>query len=317
MKNLMWIALLILVCMFSCHKDMATPPVEKKYQTGKNYYTTIVDGDTREYYVHVPARYDGNTPTPVVFMLHGTSGDGEKFYNISGWKEVGEVENILTVYPSSWRYNIIDEGVNKNTTKWHVFPGSFEYAAGETPRDDVKFLYQILSELKKTFQVDANRIYLAGFSNGGQMAFRCAVEMSDVFAAIVEASGTTSRDTTAIPKRNLPITFQLGNSDDMWLNSATETVPMSRFEAGLSSNAEHNIIVHTHTTTFDFDTHFTLSGDTNSVLIATYPGIPNVDNRQFNFVFIKDLDHNYPNGINHWFKGAVQHWAWFRQYSLP
>jgi hypothetical protein len=27
--------------------------------------------------------------TPVVFMLHGTSGGGEKFYNISGWKEVG------------------------------------------------------------------------------------------------------------------------------------------------------------------------------------------------------------------------------------
>ena len=25
--------------------------------------------------------------SPVAFMFHGTGGDGEKFYNISGWKE--------------------------------------------------------------------------------------------------------------------------------------------------------------------------------------------------------------------------------------
>ncbi|OWY22725.1 hypothetical protein C7N43_22635 [Sphingobacteriales bacterium UPWRP_1] len=73
---------------------------------GKNRFVTNVDGFNREYYVHVPLSYTPNSAIPVVFMLHGTSGDGDKFYNTSWWKEVGEAENILTVFPSSWQHCI-------------------------------------------------------------------------------------------------------------------------------------------------------------------------------------------------------------------
>lgn len=119
-------------------------------------------------------------------MLHGTTGNGLKFYNISGWKELGDVENIISVYPSSWKYCVIDDGEVKNTTKWNVYPGTFEYCDGEVPRNDIKFFRKIITELNNNFTIDNSRIYLVGFSNGGQMAFRCAVEMSDIFAAIVE-----------------------------------------------------------------------------------------------------------------------------------
>ncbi len=307
---------LILTAICSCEKDAATPPKGNDYAVGKNRFTTAIDGDTREYYVHVPAGYNQNSPTPVVFMLHGTSGDGEKFYNISGWKEVGEAENILTVYPSSWRYFIIDEGQIMNTTKWNIYPGAFDYCSGEVPRDDIKFLEQIISELKTKFNVDAKRMYLAGFSNGGQMAFRCAVEMSDVFAAVVEASGSVVRDTTAVPKRDLPVTFQIGNSDNIALGNSTESIPMSQFEYQLNNAPGLQNIVHSHTSTFHFNTQYTISGDTNTVLIATYAGIPPGGNRNFNFILIRDLDHQYPNGINHWMKSAELHWEWFRQFTL-
>lgn len=317
MKRPCCFGFLFLLAFCFCEKNTVTPTAENKAVPGKNRYTTQIDGDTREYYVHVPSIYNAKTPTPVVIMLHGTSGDGERFYNNSGWKEVGEAENILTVYPSSWRYNIIDEGQFKNTTKWNIYPGAFSYSAGEIPRDDVKFLRQVVAELKNLFNVDAKRIYLAGFSNGGQMAFRCAVEMGDLLAAVVEASGSTSRDTTAIPIRDLPVTFQLGNSDDLWLDSKTAVFPMSQFEAFLRTDPTQQMILHTHAATFHFSTTFTLTGDTNTVLTATYPGIPPIGNRQFNIVFIKGLDHNYPNGINHWYKAAERNWAWFRQYALP
>ncbi len=311
------LACLIIALLAACKKDISSPTEEKNYAFGKNRFTTQVDGDTREYYVHVPTKYDRNTPTPVVIMLHGTTGDGERFYNSSGWKEVGEVENILTVYPSSWHYCIIDEGEVKNTTKWHSYPGSFDFCAGEKPRDDVKFLYQVIAEVKNLFNVDAKRVYLVGFSNGGQMAFRCAVEMSDVLAAVVEASGSVGRDTTAVPKRYLPITMQLGNSDDLWLDSATASVPMSHFEMILRSDPSQLVVVHSHTSTFHYGANYTMSGDSNTVLVATYPAIPATANREFKMLFIKDLDHEYPNGINHWFRGAEQHWAWFKQFRLP
>ncbi|MCB0570845.1 MAG: hypothetical protein KDC66_13815, partial [Phaeodactylibacter sp.] len=129
MRTYALLTLMSLIVLISCHKNESGPA--KDYQTGKNRYTTVIDGDTREYYVHVPTGYDEEQPTPVVFMLHGTSGDGEKFYNISGWKEVGEKENILTVYPSSWHHCIIEDGQTMNTTKWNIYPGAFGYCAGE------------------------------------------------------------------------------------------------------------------------------------------------------------------------------------------
>ena len=60
---------------------------------GKKHFAVNVDGDIREYYVHIPTGYDGSTRFPVVFMLHGSGGNGLKFYNISGWVEEGEKEN--------------------------------------------------------------------------------------------------------------------------------------------------------------------------------------------------------------------------------
>ncbi|MFZ1255451.1 MAG: hypothetical protein WAR77_03820, partial [Saprospiraceae bacterium] len=61
----------------------------------------MLDGHVRECIIVKPSTAPPVGGYPVVFMLHGTSGDGEKFYNISGWKELGQAENFITVFPSS------------------------------------------------------------------------------------------------------------------------------------------------------------------------------------------------------------------------
>ena len=301
----------ILILLSACKKD--EEPIDD-IQYGKNRFTTQVDGDEREYYVHVPASYNSNEPVPVVFMLHGSSGDGERFYNISGWKKVGEKENILTVYPSSWSYCIIDDGKRKNTTKWNIYPASWTYCANETPRDDIKFLRQVIDELDQRYNVDGKRRYLAGFSNGGAMAFRCAVEMSDIFAAIVESAGTYSGDSTFTPLRKIPLTFQVGNSDTRWFNTP---FPLVAFDSLLTNSPRMQKLINAHIRTFDFETNHTTTGDPNKALTATYKGIPDVDNRQFNYTLIYDLGHNYPNGKNHPLNGAELNWEWMKQYVSP
>ena len=85
MKRVVLLLAFTLLALAGCKsEDSVIDPTPTGYVVGKNRFTTPVDGDTREYYVHVPAKYNSNAATPVVFMLHGTSGDGEKFYNISG-----------------------------------------------------------------------------------------------------------------------------------------------------------------------------------------------------------------------------------------
>lgn len=284
----------------------------------------MVGSDEREYYVHVPGNYNKHNPTPVVFMLHGTGGNGEKFYNDSGWKEVGDTEGILTVFPSSWEHCIIQAGKTLTTTKWNVHEGYFRYCKGEVPRDDVIFLRRVLTELRATYNVDTTRVYLVGFSSGAQMAFRCAVEMGDVLAAVVENAGTAPKDTSLmkqLKERNLPIGFQFGNSDTLAFSSP---VPMSDFLKVVDTLGN---VMQTHTTVFEFSmsptleafTKITPSGGLDTLMmIATYLSL---DNRPFKVGMVKDLEHMYPHGLGplgggHWMEAAEVQWQWLKQFVL-
>ncbi len=324
MKQSYWFMLAVTaLLMVGCKsEDGINNPTPPGYVTGKNRFTTPVDGDTREYYVHVPTRYNANTPTPVVFMLHGTTDQGERFYNNSGWKEVGETENILTVYPSSWQYCIIEDGVQTTTTKWNVQPAEWSPCVGQTLRNDVKFLNTIISELKAKFNVDVKRIYLVGFSNGGQMAAKCTIEMSDKFAAIVESAGSLYPDTTYVPLRKMPIAYQVGN-EDYGTGNTGPSIPLSMLDSLLSTTglpspfSRFHRIARVHVKSFELDPNFTISGDTNTVAIAMFsPLTPNPSN-SFRVALIKGLEHVYPNGTNHWLEGAKANWAWMKNYTLP
>lgn len=302
---------------FSCSKKSTAPDLTPDYQPGENSYTTEVDGVTREYIIHVPAGYDANSPTPVVFMLHGSTGSGEEKYNDSGWKELAENENILTVFPTALVYCYINTfGYTKTATRWWSYPPINHFCPGQNPKDDVKFLRRVVAEVKQRFNVDAKRIYMVGFSSGAQMTFRCAVEMSDLLAAVVQSGATHQVDTVFTPQRNLPIAFELGNLDETWLRGATE-VPMSKFENLLANNPVFQRIINVHANSFAFESTYTMTGDTSTALTATFKGVPFVGNRVFTFTLIKGLHHAYPNTVNHPRNGASVHWAWLKQYSLP
>ena len=316
MKSIL-LSFLIAIVFISCDKDQSPKPIDD-YVVGKNQFFTTVDGNSREYYVHVPADYDKNSKTPVVFMLHGTSGNGLKFYNISGWKELADSINIITVYPSSGRYCVIDDGETKNTTKWNIYPGSYSYCTGVSPMDDIKFLQQVIAELNQKFIVDSKRIYMAGFSNGGEMAFRCSVEMGDVFAAFVETAGSYSfMDTTFIPvRKEIPVTIQIGNQDEKVLGLGAN-YPLVNFDSLINNLPFAKKAIYVNRTTFGFNSSYTKSGTTSSAITGTFKSIPFQNNRVLNFVLINGLAHNYPNGINHPAKGAEINWEWMKQYTLP
>jgi poly(3-hydroxybutyrate) depolymerase len=316
------VTIILAVLHFSCQKS-ADETITPLFVKGKNRFTITVDGAEREYYVHVPNNYTGTSATPVVIMFHGTNQSGEQFYNISGWKEVGDSANILTVFPTAWKYCITDDGVTDNMTKWTEYPGGFTYCPGNIPKDDIKFMRQMITALKATFNVDAKKIYCAGFSNGSGFSARCAVELSDIFAATVSSGGGSPlpADTTCNPVRLLPTLLMFGNKDGKLLKNlglpANGAVPMGFIQLyaaypGLYSHQPKPFI-----NSFRLNPVPVISGDTNSVAIADYTGISGNPNNVFKMLEIKGMIHEYPNGINHPFKGAAYNWAWFKQFSLP
>lgn len=276
----------------------------------------FVDGVQREYYLHIPLSYSAQNDVPLVFMLHGTGGDGEKMYESSGWAELAENEGFIAAFPSSLRYKIIDYDTIKTTTKRNITPDAgFTFFPGVEGKDDIKFLRLLIDKIMTEYNIDGRRIYLNGFSNGGAMAARCAVEMSDVLAAVAANAGSFEIDTVYIPKRKLPVIYQVGNKDYGPGNEGPEA-PMKYFDSLISypNTYRGGKLYETalrYTTNFEYKTEHTISGDSSRALVARY--LPQEDNadREFLYIFVKGLGHSYPN----W--APTFHWDWMKKFQLP
>ncbi|PKL84816.1 MAG: hypothetical protein CVV22_11045 [Ignavibacteriae bacterium HGW-Ignavibacteriae-1] len=279
-----------------------------------------IDGYEREFIVTKP---DGTPPAggyPVVFMFHGTSGDGEKFFNVSGWKEKGDKENFVCVFPSSLRWCFIDDGVEKNNTKWICGDLVDSLCPQEEIVDDIKFVRAMIDTLVNNYPIDRSRIYGTGFSNGGCFTSKMAVEASELFAALHAAGGGLHRLDSGDAVKNLPVWFSFGTKDDRFYNAVG--LPELPFNdttfalfGGLLRRYCHSLGL-TYTSYEREETPITIT------LIFKTPGPVDVNNptqtetTEFRATLMKDLAHEYPNGNNYPFAAADVLWEFFKQYTL-
>ena len=149
--------------------QIATPP-------GDSDQTITVGGMQRSYTLHLPPNYNGSTPFPLVFALHGRGGSGKGIELTTGMSVKADAERFIVVYP-----NAIG-----NPTVWNAGLN----AAITNGVDDVGFMHELLNKLERTLSVDRKRVYLCGFSSGAIMSYRLGAEMSDRLAAVGIVSGT-------------------------------------------------------------------------------------------------------------------------------
>lgn len=276
--------------------------------------TMIVDSVQREFIVSRPS---GPVPPggyPVVFMFHGTSGDGERFYNISGWKEKGETEKFLSVFPSSLRYCFIDSGRQVQTTKWNSSEAQEKACPGQYLKDDVHFIRRIIDTLVQTIPIDRSRLYASGFSNGATFTSKLAVEMSDVFAAVAAAAGGLGSSDSAAPKRYLPIAFSIGAADEHL------TEPTGIPEVPFNDSCMNYIggMVRRFLGAFNLDTaHVKDSTALSLTYVFTTPASPSLPSSLLTCTLLNGLAHQYPNGRNYPLTAAEYLWEFFKRHTLP
>ena len=314
MKTITILSVLFLAALVVSAQSKEIPG--KQSGPGKHRFAIQVDGDIREYYVHIPRTYESSRRMPVVLMLHGSGGDGEKFYNISGWVQQGEAEDVITVFPSAWKYDcIIDDGVQKrNAEKWTSY--DLKLCNNARRRDDVKFLRNVIEQVSTTYNIDERRIYMVGFSNGGEMTARCSIELSDKLAAVVACAGSIPPDTMLAPRRKLPVLLQMGAADPKLMAKLGATAPFPLdIPRLLSAYPAVQFVINTYIKSFGLNRNYTIQGDPGEYIIAKYSGAGGSQN-SFDFVVVKGLEHQYPNGKNHPLKGAKVHWEWMKNYHL-
>jgi polyhydroxybutyrate depolymerase len=184
-----------------------TPPTSPATQlaAGEHTRTIAVDDVPRRYRVHVPKNYDAAKPTPVVLVYHGGGGNPGSMVRLTGLDTKSEEAGFIVVYPY---------GSGLDPERLLTFNGG-ECCGFAMQRkiDDVTFTRALLDDLATVANVDANRVFATGLSNGGIMSHYVASELSDRIAAIAPVGGPLMMDACR-PKRPVPVMHFHGTGDE-------------------------------------------------------------------------------------------------------
>ncbi|MCI1266786.1 MAG: T9SS type A sorting domain-containing protein [Saprospiraceae bacterium] len=271
----------------------------------------LLDGKMREFIVVKPTGSVPQDGYPVVFMLHGTGQDGEIFYNNTSWKELGEIEKFITVFPNSLAYCIEEDGIMRTTFKWNN--GGLQSVAcpGQDIKDDVKFIRKMVDTIKATFPINASMIFVSGFSNGGQMSAKLAIEMNDVFAASTSnGAGLNDLDSGAVAHK-IPVWDMMGNQDSMFLDRSGKLyIPFNDSCLAYLQKPITNYLGSLRLTNI-----FTKDSNAVSINYDFKESLPNDEAGFYRFTIVKGMKHVYPNGSNYPVDVTPLHWAFFKNYK--
>jgi polyhydroxybutyrate depolymerase len=153
--------------------------------------TVLVGSTSRTYYLHVPTKYDGTKPAPLVVDFHGLGGSGTSEAGSNPYKAVIDPDGAISAYP---------DGANgTNGTGWNL-------GSCCTNTDDVAFAKALVQDVEKMACIDPKRVYAVGYSLGGGMVHVLACQAADVFAAASPAAADLVKENVDSCKPARPIT---------------------------------------------------------------------------------------------------------------
>ncbi len=173
-----------------------TPASVNDHLPGDYVEEMVVDGETRQYRLHIPPSYQPHTPVPLVVNLHGLNSNAAEQEKVSGMSIKADEAGFIVVHP---------EALGSPQT-WHIGPRAQGAA-------DLKFIHELILSLENRLSIDPSRIYATGISNGAQMSNRLACDLSEVIAAIAPVSGGYSAADDCRPLRPVPVVAFHGTAD--------------------------------------------------------------------------------------------------------
>jgi polyhydroxybutyrate depolymerase len=137
-----------------------------------------VKGMNRSYLQYVPRNLKPNSP--LLFVFHGSGGDGEGMREITGaeFDVLADTNSFVVVYPDGFQ----------NT--WNDCRKASPQPARRMNIDDKSFIDAMIEKQVADSRIDRRRIFAAGCSNGGQLAYRLALERPEQFAGVASISAS-------------------------------------------------------------------------------------------------------------------------------
>lgn len=270
----------------------------------------------RRFVVWVPKtaarRMARNQHVPLVVMLHGSSGTGEQFWRMSGWREKAELEGFVAAFPTGLTYDVLPKG-GPLFTKWHsydlpdtinheVLPRSWPTGA-TFPADDAGFLRRMIGTIRGKLRINGRRIHLAGFSDGGQMCARVGIEMSDLVASVACHAGFLN-DVYPVTPGNpyIPTMLSIGTLDDRLIgkleqetNRNIPRLPLG--PRGIEAVLGRSILARAlQSAGLDDQPRRDVVRPKATEMIWSTPLLGNTSGNALHFLMLDRVGHVYPNG---------------------
>ena len=145
-------------------------------------------GLDRYYYIQL-AHPEAEGLSSVLFNLHGYGSNAleqmyyTNFNNLANTKE----NNFILIHPQGAPLNTV---LTSSSSHWN----SGGWTIGSTV-DDVDFIDTIIKLVSQKYNLNQDRIYSTGMSNGGFMSYHLACNLSSKIAAVASVTGSMSKET--------------------------------------------------------------------------------------------------------------------------
>jgi pimeloyl-ACP methyl ester carboxylesterase len=174
-----------------CHRTPPLKPPPAKFGTAFELTPPSKDSPEIPYLLRVPLAYREDRPSPLLVYLSG--GAGYAIDGVNSAEDVVAETDYLVLYPQATDY-------------WWKPEVARRFDA-------------VLNDVLQRYNVDRDRIYLTGFSNGGTGALYFATFWPQRFAAVVSLMGAgqcNDQVKAGLPNlKNLPLLFVHGADDSI------------------------------------------------------------------------------------------------------
>ena len=206
--RLMFLILIIfgLILINGCTKKKLDEIVDQPPEviSGTFLRSIKVEGETREYIIHIPISYDSIQSVPLMLNFHGwTMSAADQMY-VSDMRALADSEEFFLVYPQGTKF--------WGSTHWKV--GSWTTGS---QANDLDFIDALTDHIANNYNIDEERIYACGYSNGGFFSQELACQLTNKIAAIgsVAANMSTQTVNNCDPSHPVPIITINGTMDNV------------------------------------------------------------------------------------------------------
>jgi len=172
---------IIIACLYGYYlytPAPAQPPLSATLQQGK----ITVGERQRDYAYYIPARRPAKAP--LLFVLHGSLQGIEDIrrYSAYEFERLADEQGFIVVYPQGFERN------------WNDCRRRADYPARVQNVDDVGLIAALIRRFASDHGADARRAFLAGYSNGGHLGLRIALEQPQLLAGIAAFAANLPTD---------------------------------------------------------------------------------------------------------------------------